>query len=188
MSKIFIGIDCQVDFIDGALPNADAIRTIGAVSESAEYARLAGFDVFWTLDTHGDDYPETLESKYVPPHCRQNTAGWALHSKVEIGENDGSFIKPTFGSVEMMNSMMLEDDCEPIDIIIMCGYDTDICGISNALMLRAGLPNTRIVWLSYASAATCPEHQDAALAVMRSCEIEVCDSYEAFREIVNSLK
>lgn len=187
MSKIYIGVDCQVDFIDGALANTEAANNVVYVNQTQKDCRDAGFDINWTFDTHSEDYPNTLESKMVPIHTQLNTYGWMLHPSIEAEADDGSFLKSTFGSLEMLNSMMLDDEIEKIDIIVMCGYDTDICGVSNALLLRAGLPNTRIVWLSFASAASSPNNQIAALNVMLANQIEVIDTYDEFKKLLASL-
>lgn len=190
MSKIFIGIDAQVDFIDGALPNTEAQNNVVMLNQAHEDARAAGFDINWTFDTHGSaaEYGNTLEGKMLPIyHCGKNTPGWQLHHAIKAEANDACYEKPTFGSIEMLNSMMMDNDIEEIEVIVMGGYDTDICGVSNALLLRAGLPNTRIVWLAFASAATTPENQQAALAVMRSCQIEVIETYHDYQEFLKTL-
>lgn len=190
MSKIFIGIDAQKDFIDGALPNTEAQNNVVMLNQAHEDARSAGFDINWTLDTHGSaaEYAATLEGKTLPIyHCGRNTPGWKLHSAIKAEADDAVYEKPTFGSIEMLNSMMIDNDVEEIEIIVMGGYDTDICGISNALLLRAGLPNTRIVWLAFASAASSPDNQIAALNVMRACQIEVIETYSQYQELLKSL-
>lgn len=84
--------------------------------------------------------------------------------------------------------MMLDNEIEPIELIVMCGYDTDICGVSNALLLRAGLPNTPIYWLAFASAGSTPEKQAAALAVMESCQIDVLNNYSEYKDLLDTLK
>lgn len=188
MSRIFIGIDGQVDFIDGALPNPEAQNNVAVFNQAQKDARDKGFDINWTFDTHKSDYLGTLEGKNLPvPHCIINTPGWQLHPTLEAEADDPCFEKPTFGSIEMLNSMMLDNDIEPIELIVMCGYDTDICGVSNALLLRAGLPNTRIVWLAFASAGSTPENQAAALAVMKSCQIEVIENYRDYKDLLDNL-
>lgn len=190
MSKIFIGIDAQKDFIDGALPNTEAQNNVVMLNQAHEDARSAGFDINWTLDTHGSaaEYAATLEGKTLTIyHCGRNTPGWELHSAIKAEADDAVYEKPTFGSIEMLNSMMIDNDVEEIEIIVMGGYDTDICGISNALLLRAGLPNTRIVWLAFASAASSPDNQIAALNVMRACQIEVIETYSQYQELLKSL-
>lgn len=189
MSRIFIGIDGQVDFIDGALPNIEAQNNVAVFNQAQKDAREKGFDINWTFDTHqAKSYMETLEGIKLPVlHCVKGQPGWELHPTLEAEADDPCFEKPTFGSIEMLNSMMMDDDIEPIELIVMCGYDTDICGVSNALLLRAGLPNTRIYWLAFASAGTTSENQAAALAVMKSCQIDVLENYSEYKELLNSL-
>lgn len=185
MSKIFIGIDGQKDFVDGALPNTEAQNNIVLMNQAQNDARKHDFDINWTLDTHGADYMDTLEGKMLPiPHCIKGTPGWELHEALEAEADDPVFEKPTFGSVEMLNSMILDNDCEPIEVIVMCGYDTDICGISNALLLRAGLPDVPIYWLAFASAASSPDNQIAALNVMRACQIQVIETYAEYKALL----
>lgn len=187
MSKIFIGIDGQVDFINGTLSNGEAQNNVVLMGYAAKRARDNGFDVMWTMDTHGEDYLDTLEGKMLPiKHCIKGSKGWELHRSLEADADDAVFEKPTFGSLDMLNSMIVDNEIEPIDLIIMCGYCTDICGISNALLLRAGLPNTRIVWLAFASAASAPGHQEAALTTMRACQIEVIENVEDFEALVKA--
>lgn len=188
MSRIFIGIDGQVDFIDGALPNPEAQNNVAVLNQAQKDARDKDFDINWTFDTHDDDYPTTLEGQKLSiVHCKFGTPGWELHPTIEAEADDQAFCKPTFGSIEMLNTMMMDNDIEPIELIVMGGYDTDICGVSNALLLRAGLPNTRIYWLAFASAATTPENQAAALAVMRACQIDVLEKYSDYKALLDSL-
>lgn len=137
MSRIFIGVDAQVDFIDGSLANKDAQNTVVMLNRAANDAREKDFDINWTLDTHGNpaEYGETLEGRMLPvPHCERDTPGWQLHSAIEAEADDPVFEKPTFGSIEMLNSMMMDNDVEPIEVIVIGGYCTDICVVSNALL------------------------------------------------------
>lgn len=190
MSRIYIGIDAQKDFVDGALPNTAAQNNVVVLNQTQKDARDKGFDINWTFDTHLSKpaYMASLEGKKLPiPHCIKGTPGWDLHPAIEAEADDPSFEKPTFGSIEMLNSMMMDDDIEPIELIVMAGYDTDICGISNALLLRAGLPNTRIYWLAFASAASSEDNQVAALNVMRACQIDVIETYSEYKELLDSL-
>lgn len=191
MSKIFIGIDAQVDFIDGALPNPEAQNNVIILNQAMRFARDKGMDIMWTLDTHGtpEAYAKTLEGKKLPvPHCHKGTPGWNFHHNIEADGDDPCFEKNTFGSVEMLNSFMLDNDIEPIEAIFLGGYDTDICVVSNALLLRAGLPDVPIYCLAFASAGTTPEAHQAALTVMKSCQIDIIDSYPEYEQIVNGLK
>lgn len=188
MSKIFIGIDAQRDFIDGALPNTEAQNNVVLLNQASIDARNNEFDVIWTQDTHGVDYLKTLEGEKLPvPHCVIGTPGWDLHPAIEAEASDNTYDKPTFGSLDLLNDLMLDNDAEPIEVIVMAGYCTNICGVSNALLLRAGLPNTHIYWLAFASAATSYEDQVAALRVMRSCQIDVIETYSEYKELLKKL-
>lgn len=189
MSKIFIGIDAQVDFIDGALPNTAAQTNVVLLNQAQKDARDHDFDVMWTLDTHDNTYMDTLEGKKLPiPHCIYGTPGYELHPTIEAEACDATYVKHTFGSLDLLNDMMLDNDAEPIDVIVAGGYCTDICGVSNMLLLRAGLPNTRIVWLAFASAASSDDNQIAALNVMRACQIDVIETYSEYKELLESFK
>lgn len=190
MSRIFIGVDAQVDFIDGALANKDAQNTVVMLNRAANDAREKDFDINWTLDTHGNpaEYGETLEGRLLPvPHCERDTPGWQLHEAIEAEADDPVFEKPTFGSIEMLNSMIMDNEVEPIELIVIGGYCTDICVVSNALLLRAGLPNTKIVFLKFASAGTTPYAHDAATEVMKSCQIFVAETYSEYKELLDDL-
>lgn len=190
MSRIFIGIDGQVDFINGALANTEAQSNVVLLNQASKDCRDKDFDVKWTQDTHGNaaEYSGTLEGKMLPiHHCEKGTPGWELHPTLEAEYEDTVYEKPTFGSLDMLNDMILDNEAEPIEVIVMGGYCTDICGISNALLLRAGLPNTRIVWLAFASAASSPDNQIAALNVMRACQVEVIENYAQFKELLGAL-
>lgn len=190
MSRIFIGVDAQADFIDGVLGSPEAQNTVVMLNQAANDARSKGFDINWTLDTHGsaEEYDETLEGKMLPvPHCQKNSDGWKLHSAIEADGGDAVFEKPTFGSLEMLNSMIIDDDIEPIECIVIAGYCTDICVVSNALLLRAGLPNTKIVFLKFASAGSTPYAHDCATQVMKSCQIQVAETYTEYKELLDSL-
>lgn len=190
MSRIFIGVDAQVDFINGALANPEAQNRVANLSCAANDARAKGFDINWTMDTHGNpaEYGETLEGRMLPvPHCEKGTPGWELHSAIEAEADDPVFEKPTFGSLEMLNSMMMDDDIEPIECIVIGGYCTDICVISNALLLRAGLPNTKIIFLKFASAGTTKEAHEAATTVMKSCQIMVAETYTEYKDLLDTL-
>lgn len=190
MSKIFIGIDAQVDFIDGALPNKEAQNNVVLLNQAARFARQHNMDIMWTLDTHGDqaEYNKTLEGRWLPVHhCQKGQPGWNFHRSIEADGDDAVFEKPTFGSIEMLNSFILDNEIEPIEAIFMGGYCTDICGVSNALLLRAGLPDVPIYWLAFASAGSTPEKHQAALEVMNSCQIGIIDQYPEFEKVVTSI-
>lgn len=190
---IFIGIDAQVDFIDGALPNEVAQGNVHLLSESAAAVREYQSTVFWTQDTHEhpDRYFNTLEGKYLPiPHCEYATPGWMIHPAIKRGPDDRYVCKGTFGSTNLVEELRFWG-CDSTEnnypAIIMGGYDSDICGVSNALMLRATLPNTKMYWLAYASAGVTPESHQAALTVMKACQIEIVETYEDLVKILEEV-
>lgn len=185
---IFIGVDAQVDFIDGALPNERAAGNVAALNQAAVDARAKGARVIWTQDTHAhaEYYLNTLEGRRLPvPHCEVETDGWRLHPAIEVAPGDICILKPTFG-IKDFGVKINECGMYPT-VIIMGGYCTDICGISNALILRAHYPDVPIYWLDFASAATTPEKQEAALAVMESCQIDVLRSYDKYQMLLDGI-
>ena len=189
--KIFVGIDPQVDFITGALPNEVAQGNVEMLNTCATDAREHDFIVAWTKDTHAkkeEDYLNTLEGKNLPIwHCGEGTDGWQFHPAIKTNVKDQIFMKPTFGSLSF--AKWLWDTCmkKSVKCIIMGGYCTDICGISNAILARVVLPNVPIYWLAFSSAGVTPEKHDAALMVMESCQITVIKTYEEYQELLEKM-
>ena len=171
MKNLLIVVDMQNDFIDQALGTEEAVKT---VPEVVGLILDPAFDqVIATKDTHHEDYLQTLEGKKLPvTHCVENTEGWQINLDVEAALEKRSALvitKGTFGS-ERLASMVKEMKPEKITL---CGLCTDICVISNGLLLRAALPDTPIEAVSAACAGTTKENHEAALAVMRSCQIDI---------------
>lgn len=189
--KIFVGVDPQVDFINGVLPNKVAQGNVGMLNTCATDARDHGFDVAWTKDTHAkkeEDYLNTLEGKNLPLyHCGEDTDGWQFHPEIKTDVKDHIFMKPTFGSISFAKWLWNTCIKKSVKCIIMGGYCTDICGISNAILARTVLPNVPIYWLAFASAGVTPEKHDAALTVMESCQIKVIHTYDEYQELLKSL-
>lgn len=183
MRKFLCVIDMQEDFVRGALGSPAAETIVPKVVEKIRNTPEEDY-IIYTQDTHEDDYLEFgLEGQKLPvKHCVRGTKGWELIPEVkapfiEIGIEPMSIYKATFGSftlAEYIDEMvdvegMFEEEVE----IELCGLCTDICVISNALILRAYFPNTKIIVDSSCCAGTSPEAHEAALAVMRSCQIDV---------------
>ncbi|MGN0005348.1 MAG: cysteine hydrolase family protein [Candidatus Gastranaerophilaceae bacterium] len=175
--KILIVVDMQNDFITGPLgtPEAQAIvPNVKARTEDNEFDMI-----FYTKDTHTSDYLNTFEGKKLPVvHCIENTEGWQiipeLQKDEQIFENRSYFIeKPTFGSEELVSIILQFAHDYPIEKIELCGVCTDICVISNALMIRTALPETYITVKADCCAGVTPELHEAALKVMESCQINV---------------
>lgn len=175
--RILVLVDVQNDFIDGSLANEVAQGNVAAVA-----AKVAAFDgncIFATRDTHSEDYLSTPEGKKLPvEHCIKGSDGWQLNAQVAaaLSEKECPVVyvdKPTFGSfelVERIKGLVGEGDCE----IEICGYCTDICVVSNALMLKAALyDRADIKVIAGCCAGVTPESHEAALATMRMCQIEI---------------
>lgn len=172
MKKILIVVDMQNDFIDGTLGSKEAIAVVDRV-----VARIQGFEgeIIATYDTHDENYMNTQEGKKLPvPHCIKGTDGWKLNAKVqEALEKKGytAVCKPTFGSVKLVDIIREwgADDMQ-IELIGVC---TDICVVSNALLLKTNFPEMQIAVDASCCAGVTPEKHLAAIETMRSCQIEV---------------
>lgn len=176
MKNILIVVDMQNDFIDGALGTPEARAIVPAVAERIRKAREDGWRVIFTLDTHAEDYLETAEGKNLPvEHCVRFTGGWFLHTDILVQAAGCEMVeKPTFGSVALASMLFRETtDDEEEPHIELAGVCTDICVVSNALLLKATMPEAEIVVDSALCAGSTPEKHAAALDVMRSCQINV---------------
>ncbi|MBR5451661.1 MAG: cysteine hydrolase [Clostridia bacterium] len=173
MKHILIVVDIQKDFVDGALGTAEAVGIIPAA-----YRKIEGFEgeIFVTFDTHFENYMQTAEGGKLPvPHCIKGTDGWKLDSSIAKaleGREYTSVEKLTFGSVELPVLIKKSVRNEDFDITLI-GLCTDICVVSNALILKANFPEKEI----YVDAACCagvtPESHNAALSTMKMCQINV---------------
>ena len=173
MKKILIVVDMQKDFVDGSLGSDMAQAIVGAVTEKIR--RHKG-DIIVTFDTHSENYMETAEGKNLPvPHCIKGTDGWLLDSNVMKsleGKVYKAIEKPTFGSTELaeyIKTNYTEGEFE-IELIGLC---TDICVVSNALLLKANFLETAISVDSSCCAGVTKESHDAALTTMKMCQIAV---------------
>ncbi len=178
MKKILIVIDMQKDFIDGALGTPEAAAIVPAVVQKIQDYTAAGDVVIVTRDTHQSNYLDTQEGKYLPfVHCVENTAGWQLDPRIaDVLPADTIYVdKPTFGStalVEHIGSYVQEFGQAGVQVDL-AGLCTDICVVSNALILKAFYCETPISLDSACCAGVTPSRHEAALATMRSCQIQV---------------
>lgn len=167
-------IDMQNDFVDGALGTPEAAAIAGDV---AAYARDFAGTVAFTRDTHGDDYLQTQEGTNLPvAHCVAGTPGWELAPAVAEAQRAlGApvFDKPAFGSTELVSWLVARDAERPITSIELCGLCTDICVVSNALLVKASLPEVPVRVRASLCAGVTPASHEAALDTMRSCQVEV---------------
>ncbi len=173
MKHFLIVIDMQKDFIDGALGSAEAI----AIVENAA-KKIKAFDgtIFVTQDTHFENYLETAEGKKLPvPHCIKGTDGWQLNDRIAKVLADKSYTaveKNTFGSVELPKLIGEKAMEEPFEAELI-GLCTDICVISNALLLKAHYPEMEISVDAACRAGVSPATHQAALTAMQCCQISV---------------
>ena len=172
MRDVLIVVDMQKDFIDGALGTAEAVAIVPNV---AKKVRDFKGDVIFTRDTHFENYMETQEGKNLPVlHCIKGTWGWEICDELkDLSENTEICDKPTFGSTDLMESIKELSFEEDIKSITLMGLCTDICVISNALLIKAYLPELKIVVNSACCAGTTPENHENALKAMKQCQIEI---------------
>ena len=174
MKKLLIVVDMQNDFISGTLGSPQAQAILPAVKRKVKEYRDSGNDVIFTRDTHRDDYQTTQEGKYLPvPHCIEGTDGHRIAKELDT---DGCriFDKPNFGSLELAESVAAGD----YDEIELCGLCTDICVVSNALILKAKLPETKITVDPRCCAGVTEESHNAAVLTMKMCQIVLPEGYE----------
>lgn len=165
MKKTLIVIDMQNDFIDGALGTKEAAAIVANVAAKINAYRENGDEVIFTRDTHGTDYLDTPEGKKLPvTHCVKGMQGWAISDQLNA---DGCEIidKPSFGHVGWGGRTF-----EAIELIGLC---TDICVVSNALILKAMYPDAAIAVDAACCAGVTPETHNAALTTMKMCQIDV---------------
>ncbi len=174
MKKILVIIDMQNDFISGTLGSGSAKATLPEAAD--KIAKFDGDGIYVTLDTHYGNYSDTLEGKMLPvSHCIEGSEGHRLDGTIEraLEKADYTVIKKnTFGSFELAKAIG-EKYTDGEFEIELCGLCTDICVVSNALILRAAYPNTRITVDSRCCAGVTEEKHTAALTTMESCQIEI---------------
>lgn len=163
-----IAVDLQKDFIDGALGTPQAQQILPAVRDRIARARAEGETVVFTRDTHGQDYLQTQEGRNLPAvHCLRGSEGWLIAPGLYAGER--VFDKPSFGSVEL--AQYVRD--EGFDEVELIGVCTDICVISNALLIKAFCPETEITVRADCCAGVAPESHQRALLAMQVCQIKI---------------
>ncbi len=170
MTDILVVVDMQRDFVNAALGTAEAVAIVPKVVE-----KIKGFQgrVIYTRDTHESDYLNTREGGLLPvEHCIRGTAGWELIDELQPLAEE-IIDKPTFGSVELGERLRQIHEEEGIGAITLIGLCTDICVISNAMILRAFLPETPIAIDAACCAGVTPQSHDTALAAMAGCQFQL---------------
>ena len=169
--KVLVVIDMQNDFIDGALGTPEACAIVPAVVD-----KIRNFDglILATRDTHGADYLSTQEGRNLPvEHCIKGTKGWELNPEISELIKETPIDKPTFGSCELGMRLKELAQHENIENITLIGVCTDICVISNAMIIKAFLPEVPVTVVKECCAGVTPESHLRALEAMRSCQIEI---------------
>lgn len=167
MKKVLIVIDMQNDFIDAALGTKEAQAIVPNVKKKIEEYKARGDKVFFTRDTHFENYLKTNEGKHLPvEHCVKNTYGWQISDKLDT-ESCTIIDKTTFGYRNWWEWDFGADEIE------LCGLCTDICVVSNALILKAQYPEIDITIDANCCAGVTPESHKAALTTMKMCQINV---------------
>ena len=173
MKRFLVVVDMQKDFVDGALGTAEAAAIVPKTAE-----KIKNFDgeIFVTLDTHDENYMQTNEGRHLPvPHCIKGTDGWQLDQTVADALKARTYTpveEITFGSVQLPRLLGERAQGENFSAELI-GLCTDICVVSNALLLKASFPEADIAVDSACCAGVTPQAHEAALATMKSCQIQI---------------
>lgn len=166
--KYLIVVDMQNDFIDGALGTTEAVAIVPYVKEKIE--KFEG-KVLFTRDTHTIDYLSTQEGRNLPvEHCIKGTNGWQIRSELDILRKTEAIDKPTFGSTALVHLLQKAEDVEAVELIGLC---TDICVISNAMLIKAAFPEVPVTVDAKCCAGVTPQSHQNALDAMKMCQIRV---------------
>lgn len=170
--KLLVVVDMQNDFIDGALGSAQAQAVVEPVWKKIELWRAQGGQVIFTRDTHDEHYMQSQEGRKLPvEHCIKGTHGWQICDRLTVGD---SLVvdKPTFGSVELAHRVAKMEGVEEVQLVGVC---TDICVISNAMVLKAAMPEMPISVSAGCCAGVTQESHETALQAMAACQIEIVE-------------
>lgn len=165
-----IVVDMQRDFVDGALGTPEAVSILPRVKSLIN--EFNG-EIIYTRDTHEENYLETREGRILPvKHCVRDSEGWQILPELyKVGSK--IFDKPTFGSLELVDYLASENEREPIGSVTLIGVCTDICVVSNAMLIKARFPEIEVLVDSQACAGVTPDTHAAALTTMKMCQITV---------------
>lgn len=167
--KLLVVVDMQNDFIGGALGTQEAQSILPAVRARIADARKEGEEVAFTRDTHGEEYLSTQEGKNLPvPHCIAGTAGHEIAAGLCLA-GERVFDKPAFGSIELA-AYVKERGFAAVELVGVC---TDICVISNALLIKAFCPEAEVCVRAGCCAGVTPQSHQTALAAMRACQVKI---------------
>lgn len=170
---VLVVVDMQRDFIDGTLGTPEAVAVVPRVAE-----KIKSFDglVLATRDTHGSDYFETQEGRNLPVmHCVLGTPGWAIHPDIAALLEETPIDKSSFGSVELAENLKALHKAVGVESVTLVGLCTDICVISNALLVKSFLPEVPVAVDAACCAGVTPESHRNALNAMRMCQIRIIE-------------
>ena len=172
MKKFLVVVDMQNDFIDGALGTAEAVAIVPKVVEKIR--EYPADRIIATRDTHESNYLETQEGRRLPvEHCIKGTKGWEIREEVALAMPRAVIVdKPTFGSTQLVRLLQSEYDEEDMEIELV-GLCTDICVVTNALLLKTALPDVKVTVDAGCCAGVTPESHEAALLTMKMCQVEI---------------
>lgn len=175
MKKLLIVVDMQKDFVDGALGSKEAVAIVDNVVNKIE--NFDG-DIIVTYDTHAANYMETQEGHNLPvPHCIKGTDGWKLDARVQAAMDKKEYKtieKPTFGSTDLPEYIKTNYNPGEIEIELV-GLCTDICVVSNALLMKANFLETKVSVDASCCAGVTPDSHNAALVTMKMCQVNVIE-------------
>ncbi len=170
--NVLVVTDMQNDFIDGALGTKEAIAIVPRVIET-----IKNFDgaVFYTIDTHYENYLQSQEGRNLPVvHCVKNTPGWRLHPNIaELSSEDQRFEKNSFGSIQLAEALLELNTKEKIDSVTCIGLCTDICVISNVVLIKSVLPEAELIVDAACCAGVTPQSHQRALDAMKVFQVKI---------------
>ncbi len=169
MKRLAVVIDMQRDFISGALGTPEASVAAERIAERLKTLRSRGTEIVYTQDTHGEDYAKTQEGRRLPvAHCLEGSEGWQILPSLYI-PGSKIFRKSAYGSPELA-AYVAEEGFDEVELLGVC---TDICVISNALLIRAFSPETRVAVNAACCAGATPEGHENALRAMAVCHVDI---------------
>jgi nicotinamidase-related amidase len=173
MKKLLIVVDMQNDFVNGSLGSEMAQAIVPRVRAKIEAYNERGDYIIFTRDTHGPDYLQTQEGRNLPvKHCVVGTGGWDVHGGLDEGVNVFAYVnKPSFGYTGWEG--LLKDIVNEISEIELCGLCTDICVVSNAMILKACFPETPLTADAGCMAGVTEESHNAAITTMKMCQVKI---------------
>lgn len=175
--ELMIMIDMQKDFTTGVLGNKETAAVVSAVCNEITRYSESGMPLVYTMDTHYENYSETQEGRKLPvPHCIEGTEGWELPEEIKEaieGMETVMVKKNTFGAKNLPEIVSGINEKTPLTKITLMGVCTDICVISNAMLLKAFFPETEICIKADCCAGVTPESAENALNAMKSCQITI---------------